>query len=334
QWNEPWYGVLTDLDIFLLDSNGNIAAHSDYDNISSEEPFEFFSYTNGSSTATYQIVIARWSGTGTPRLKYVFMQNGNSCISGVQYNTSNGGDIVGPTVEGHSATSDGFSVAAVPYSDSTTPEYYSSRGPATHYFGPVVGTTPASAITATTLQQPDFAATDGGCTTFFSGYSAGCYRFYGTSAAAPHAAAVTALLKQEANQLSIPLTRMVTKYVLQSTSQTVINGDINSVGSGLISASAAVNQLINLKPVILVAGSTIVGSYTLVSPAYTDSITGDTIEMRATSFAGDLAFNSNKSITLKGGYAAGYATQNGTTTINGKLTISNGSVVIDKVVLN
>jgi hypothetical protein len=337
QWNEPWYGVITDFDIYLIDaSNTQVASSKNRNIISTQEPFEFLSYTNNTGgPANFRIVINRYSGSGMPRLKYVFLQNGNACISSVQYNTSNGSDIVGPSLNGHSASDDGFSVAAVPYYNSNTPESYSSHGPATHYYGPVVGTTPASAIAPDVLQQPDFAATDGGCNTFFGGFSAGCYRFYGTSAAAPHAAAVTALLKQRANQLSMPLTRMVTKYVLQTTARTVIGGDINSVGAGLIDANAAVAKLSNLEPVIRIKSSTIVGGYSAIQTAYDNSSSsGDIIEMIATAFPGDLFFNASRDVILSGGYASGYSSQTGNTVVQGTLRISNGTVTVDRLVLN
>ena len=245
QWDEPWYGIATDLDIFLLNATNEVVAYSAYTNATTQHPYEYFGYKNTSgSTQQYRIVINRYSGIGTPRLKYVFPQS-TSGLTAVQYNTSSGGDVVGPTLTGHSATHFGFSVAAVPYNNSNIPETYTSRGPAVHYFGPVVGASPAAPITPDTLQQPDFAATDGGCTTFFYSYSSGCYRFYGTSAAAPHAAAIAALLKQKANQQSLPLTRGLTQLVMQSTASAVDSYGADSVGAGLLNALAATQKLAN-----------------------------------------------------------------------------------------
>lgn len=250
QYAEPWYGVLDDLDIFLLSNTNTIVAYSNYNNILSQVPWEYFSFQNSTgSTQQYRIVINRYSGSGTPRIKYMMTQ-GTWTPLGVQYNTSNGGDVIGPTLYGHSASRFGFSVAAVPFYDSNDPETYTSRGPAAHYFGPVVNSTPAGAITPETLQQPDFGATDGGCTTFFGGYyvspSPACYRFYGTSAATPHAVAITALLKQRANQLHVALPRNSAKFLLQSTAASMSGGNVNSVGAGLLNALAATQRLANL----------------------------------------------------------------------------------------
>ena len=201
QWSEPWFGVNTDLDVFLLDSSGNILAASDDVNpgaSGSQEPVEFFSYLNSTGAdQTVKLVIARFpsDAPGSPRLKYVLI--GASGISSVQFPTSSGGDIVGPAIFGHNGTAGAMSIAAVPFDDSTTVEPFSSRGPVTHYFGPVTSTTPAAPLgSPETLAKPDAAATDGAATSFFAQLVGGVWRFFGTSEAAPHAAALAALLLQ------------------------------------------------------------------------------------------------------------------------------------------
>ncbi|MCL5996833.1 MAG: S8 family serine peptidase [Chloroflexi bacterium] len=244
QWAQPWFGVATDLDIYVLDSSNTAVAYSESNNLTTQRPFEILDVQNSTgSTQTYRIVIGRYTAgggnTGTPRIKYILDQS-SSGVQSVEYPASSGGDIVGPTVGGHSASPHALSVAAAPYNNDNAPESFSSLGPAAHYFGPVIGATPATAISPLALQQPDFTATDGGCNTFFGSFSSGCYRFYGTSAAAPHAAAVAALMKQKANQMSIALNQSNVKMVLQSTARTMSGGTINSVGAGLIDADAAV----------------------------------------------------------------------------------------------
>ncbi len=341
QWNEPWYGLANDLDIYLLDDSNTAVAYSYYDNPQRpfQSPFEYFYYTNSSgSSKTYRIVITRYSGSGTPRIKYLLYQNGNTCPSYVQYSTSSGGDIVGPAIMGHSAISSGFSVAAVPYSDSTSPEYYTSRGPATHYYGPVAGTTPAAAI-APEVVQPDFAATDGGCNTFFGGYSSGCYRFYGTSAAAPHAAAVAALLRQKALSKGAPtLTNADAEYFLKSTARAVGASDANTVGAGLIDANAAVGALAGLtydsNTVIRTAGTSTVDSGSSIQTVYDNrpANSGEVIKMLMGTYSENLNFNSNISITLDGGYSSGFfVSRGGYSTIN-SLIVSQGTVTANFVV--
>jgi hypothetical protein len=251
QWAQPWFGVTTDFDVYLLNSSNGIVAKSEDTNTGAsgtQQPFEYMQFQNTTGSAqTYRIVIGRYvaaSGgdTGTPRLKYLFI--GSNGINSVQFNVSNSGDTVGPTIYGHSSSRYSLSVAATPYNNDVTPETYSSRGPATHYFGPVINTTAAAATAAVPIQQPDFTATDGGCTTFFgSSAGGGCYRFYGTSAAAPHAAAVAALMKQKANQRGIGMSQSSVKSFLQATARAMGGGNLNSVGAGLIDANAAVGRI-------------------------------------------------------------------------------------------
>jgi len=166
-------------------------------------------------------------------------------LVGVEYPVSGGGDTVGPTIMGHSASQYALSVAAAPFNDNNNPEDFSSRGPATHYFGPVIGFVPAAAISPLVIHQPDFTATDGGCTSFFGEFvSANCSRFFGTSAAAPHAAAVAALIGQTAALSStLPINQYTTRWLLQSTARHMSGGDQNSAGSGLIDALAALNKV-------------------------------------------------------------------------------------------
>ena len=97
------------------------------------------------------------------------------------------------TTEPKNATS----VAAINQAETDSPEPYSSRGPVTHYFEPVNGVDAAEPLKPEViLSKPDLTATDCNVTTFFAEF-VGTWRFCGTSAAAPHAAAVAALMLQK-----------------------------------------------------------------------------------------------------------------------------------------
>ena len=115
-----------------------------------------------------QLVINRYSG-GLPRLKFALVQGD---VSATEYPHSSGTDVVGPTVFGHSGSVDAISVGAVgavPFRPAEAVERYSSRGPTTHRFGPVTGTSPAAELGAPqVLAKPDLVATDCGVTSFFA----------------------------------------------------------------------------------------------------------------------------------------------------------------------
>jgi hypothetical protein len=241
QWAEPWFGVETDLDAFLLNSTGGLITASGEDNIAdSEIPFEFVQWENESaSTRTVQLVVNRYAGS-LPRLKFALLENGFG-VTGTEYPRSTGNDVVGPTVFGHSGSADAISVGAVPFDNSSAPEEYSSRGPVTNYFEPVEGTEPAKKLSSPeTLSKPDIAATDCGATTFFAFLEGATWRFCGTSAAAPHAAAVAALMldKQSAAPSEV-------RSALYSSAIPVDKFGACAVGAGLVEAVGAIEDLLN-----------------------------------------------------------------------------------------
>ncbi len=111
----------------------------------------------------------------------------------------------------------------------------------THYFGPVAGAAPAAAIVPQTISKPDLVATDCGVTTFFASFrpSEGVWRFCGTSAAAPHAAAVAALMRQANPGADAAAVRAN----LAASSRPVGAFGADAVGAGLIDAYGAVERL-------------------------------------------------------------------------------------------
>jgi hypothetical protein len=133
-----------------------------------------------------------------------------------------------------------MSVGAIRYNATEAPENFSSRGPVTHYFKPVEGITPAEALgSPQILAKPDLVATDGGANTFFGACEASTWRFFGTSAAAPHAAAVAALERQ-----AVPgATAEEVKKAQLETTTTVGVFPPTAVGAGLIDAAAAISKL-------------------------------------------------------------------------------------------
>jgi hypothetical protein len=258
QWAHPWFGVDTDLDIFLL-SGTSIVAYSGLANNGpggTQKPFELMSWLNtGTTQANVKLVIAKYgAGADSGRLKAVLSGNSAGVIDSIAPE-----DRFGPTIIGHNGAPGAMSVTAVPYSDAGVVESYSSRGPVTHYFGPVNGTTPAAALTQPlTLAKPDIAATDCTLTTFFPASPGGVFRFYGTSAAAPHAAAVAALEREAAPEATVNQI-----YDAQrATARAVGSFSAEARGAGLVDAYAALDRITQGAPIVTTDPATSVTSST------------------------------------------------------------------------
>ena len=255
QWAEPWNGVRTDLDAYLLNSAGDLLETEEGgeevpvaaagDNIAAQKPVEVLQWENETGAeAEVQLAIDNCEGAcnpaadgADPRLKFIFLQGG---VTAIEYPESAGGDLVGPAIFGHAAAAGAIGVGAVRYDNSSTAEPFSSRGPVTRYFGPAAGTAPAPKIAPQTAPEPDLAATDGGANTFFGTLRAGVWRFFGTSAAAPHAAAVSALVRQGNPTASAAQVRSA----LLDTALPVGSAGPEAVGAGLVDAFGAVAALV------------------------------------------------------------------------------------------
>ncbi len=227
QWNDPYasmaHPVTTDYNILIFDKNGNwidfIGANDGGSGIEkntggmgSGTPLEFAAYDNSANpgTTTYQIVLARADNSpATPKatqLRYW-------CFD-FSYGGADGADEyyqpLAPATYGHSSSANAMSVAAYVYSavalDPVRPpffpqfENYTSQGPSSIYFQ-ADGTKLAA---AQVRNKPDIAAPDGGNTTFFGfDYEGdGWPNFFGTSAAAPHAAGLAALMLSKNSSLT------------------------------------------------------------------------------------------------------------------------------------
>jgi subtilisin family serine protease len=239
QWDEPWNGVKTDLDTFLLNSEGHLLEGAALDNLKIEQPTEILQWINtSSSTRTVQLVVNRFAGTNPgPRLKFGLLENGSG-VAATEYPRSSGEDVVGPTIFGHSGSASAVSVGAIRFNTSSAPEPYSSRGPVRHDFGPVKGIKPAEPISEE-LSKPDLVATDCGLTTFFAFFvEEQGWRFCGTSAAAPHAAGVAALMLDEK-----AATPDAIRTALQASALEVGTFGPCAVGAGLIDTTAAIEDL-------------------------------------------------------------------------------------------
>lgn len=251
QWAEPWFGVETDLDAYLLDSGGDLIAVEEVDNVgNTQKPVELLQWENDSGASReVHLAINRCAadcnpaaGSGTPLLKFALLQNGGG-VTKTEYPAKASSDTFGPTIFGHAAASGAVATAAVHYGNPNQLEKFSSRGPVTHHFEPVDGTTPAGALgSPETIAKPDIAATDCGETTFFASFVApeDAWRFCGTSAAAPHAAAVAALEREAKPAATVEELR----NAQTDAAHPVGAFGPDAVGAGLLDADGAIASLL------------------------------------------------------------------------------------------
>jgi hypothetical protein len=257
QWAEAWYGVETDLNAYLLNAAGNVIVAEPVKNVGSgavRQPIELFGWENTTAKAAeVQLAIVRCAHNCNtaanvntkPRLKFMLMEDGAG-VAKTEYPKSGAAGItVGPTIYGHAGSAAAITLAAVNYEKSATaptePERYSSRGPVTHYFGPVNGTTKAAKLsTAEVLEKPNATATDCASTTFFASLRSDGWHFCGTSEAAPHAAAIAALMRQT-DPAATP-SSILAALESSATPFTTVKKRA-AVGAGLVNAEAAITAL-------------------------------------------------------------------------------------------
>lgn len=252
QWSEPWFGVRSDFDTYLVDGGNTILAKADTQ--LGFAPREVFSYDNtGDTEQTVQLVIGRFTGDATPRLKLTF---GNAALrapgpTALEYAGAGTGDIFGPTITDHSAAAYAVNVGAVSVEQPLVAEPFSSRGPATLYWQAAESIRPAEPLAVPEVRaKPDIMAPNGVRSTFYGrdmlggercvpADPASVCRFWGTSAAAPHVAAVLALMKQRADAYRVPLGQQRAESLLER-SAAAMEGTPEAHGAGLVDALAAV----------------------------------------------------------------------------------------------
>ncbi len=194
QWDEPFASVsgppgsASDVDMLLYSQSGKLLAGGIAYNVGGD-PIEIFTYRNPGPSTSFQIGLELSSGPAPDRVKYVYY--GNMTINDFPTQSA--------TIYGHANAAGAMAVGAARYSKTpafgVSPpvrESYSSVG------GVPILLDASGNSTYDLRQKPEIVAPDGGDTTFFGsdvdhdGYP----NFFGTSAAAPHAAAVAALMKQ------------------------------------------------------------------------------------------------------------------------------------------
>ncbi len=73
--------------------------------------------------------------------------------------------------------------------------------------------------------------------------------------------------------------------------------------------------------------------YSVVQTAYDTATNGIIIQSQALEFSENVHFDHNISVTLKGGYDPSFTNNPSYTTIHGSMTISNGTVVVERIII-
>ena len=73
--------------------------------------------------------------------------------------------------------------------------------------------------------------------------------------------------------------------------------------------------------------------YSTLQAAYDAALDGDIIQSQDVTLTETLNTNLNKTVTFDGGYNCDYTAVTGKTTLNGTLTISEGTVTVENFVL-
>lgn len=215
QWADPFGASGNDYDLIAVEPlTVTILAVSDNVQDGTQDPFEAVAFVNPLSTPLeVGIVIRKFAGLARS-LKLLCPD------TPLQYRSVHFG------ISGHAARPEVIAVAAINALDPglDDAEAFTSRGPAPIFFPSLVA-----------RPKPDLAAFDGVTTT-----APGFAPFFGTSAAAPHSAAVAALLLSKNPTLSPAQVRTA----LTSTAVDIeAPGFDNVVGHGRIDALAAINAV-------------------------------------------------------------------------------------------
>jgi hypothetical protein len=249
KWSDPLGGSTNDYDLFVFDSSLTVLKGLSVSaQTGTQDPLEIVPIgSNCGTTAARgycpavgdQIVVVLFSGS--PRALRLETERGRLSIA-----------TAGASF-GHNAGSNTISMAAtywnsahtgtMPFTGLANPiETFSSDGPRKIFFAPNgTAITPNNFLFGTgggiTLQKPDLTAADGIFTK-----TPGFLPFFGTSAAAPHAAAIAALVKGANPALT---NQQIKQILTQATVDNMAPGADRDAGYGIVMALEAVFAAVN-----------------------------------------------------------------------------------------
>ena len=183
-WEDSQNNAANDYDLYLLDEdNGEVAFGNDtQDGTDGSSPSEQLEFTNTGAPGFFRIVVQNFENRAEPRLLELYAASGDPYLPGgatvFNFNTA-ASSILGESDAGGGVISLGTIDQSDPGLDDV--QVYSSWGP-----------------TNNGALKPELVAVDGVAVTGNGGFGEfgpdGQIRFYGTSAASPHAGGVAALL--------------------------------------------------------------------------------------------------------------------------------------------
>jgi hypothetical protein len=296
QWSDPFGASANDYNLYLADNFFSLVKQSTFVQNGNDNPFEQIVYTNSGATATFYINVEKNTGAANREVEMTVYGN-----SSMQYSTSS------DELTGQEAVQSVMVVAAENAGSSSVASY-SSRGGSTIY-------TDFVNQVSTVRQTLDGTAIDGVQTAI--GPVWGHQPFYGTSAAAPHAAAIAALLRQVNPSLT-------PAQVVQFMADTATDFTAYGVGYDTTSGAGLYNAL-DAAYKAYTPGQTDLTALSDTGVSNTDNITNDTTP----TFTGSVPAGSYVTLYVDGvanqtvQLGAGVSTYNLTTTV-----LSNGTHAI------
>ena len=241
QWADPLGASANDYDLFLVDEGGDVLRSSTDSQSGTQDPIEYISSSLLFNSVDYtdaRLVIVKFAGAD----RYLRLDT----IRG-QLAVATDGQMTG-----HSAAASTVSVAAVDvriagggaggvFNGREVVERFSSNGPRRIFFeadGTPITPGNFSSTGGEVLQKPDLAAADA-VSTSTTGFST----FGGTSAAAPHAAAIAALMLEAAGGRAHVTPAALRTAMTETALDIEAPGADRDSGAGIVMAPGAVAEV-------------------------------------------------------------------------------------------
>ena len=234
QWSDPLGASDNDYDLFLIGANDNVIASSTNTQDGTQDPFEYFPGACGGEYAGARLAIVRNAGAAGRYLRL---------DAGSPLGIATAGNTFGHAASQHAV---GVGAVAVPpgggaFEATATVEWFSSDGPRRIFFeadGTAITPGDLSSAGGRLLDKPDVAAADA-VSTATPGFSP----FYGTSAAAPHVAAIGALMVEAAGGPARLAPAALGEALRGSALDILAPGVDAASGAGIAMAPAAVDAV-------------------------------------------------------------------------------------------